>query len=155
MLLIGALESKAFLLSLKNCPKDGREQSNGSFAPSLLIALAQLEKGQPLQKEQRAGAVCLEVPGFNFSKKVKDGRKCNHLSVKITSSTKRWGVPGPLGKGCMAGEDLEQRGVGWMILGCTFWDWLYCRPSIFKLLLLFGQFPPVWGKVMCVGMLER
>lgn len=72
--------------------------------------------------------MCLEVPGFNLSKKVKEGRKYNHLSVKITSSTKRWGVPRPVGKGRMAGEDLEQKAVGWMIPECTFWALVLLLP---------------------------
>lgn len=95
-----------------------------------------------------------DVPGLNLRKDVKEGRECNHFSVKITSSTKRGGVPGLVGKGRTAGEELEHRGSGLGDARMRILDsgHISDRP-IFKLLLIFGQFPRVWGKGICVGML--
>ena len=69
------LENKIFSFFIKDFPKDGMEQRNGLSAPSFLTGPAELEKGKPLRKEQRADPGLPGEKGLNPSRKVKEGRK--------------------------------------------------------------------------------
>lgn len=67
---------------------------------------------------------------------------------------KEMGSPRTGGEGTHSWRTSGTKGSG---LGDTrmhiFGHWFYCCLSIFKLRLIFGQFPPVWGKacVLCAG----